>query len=410
MLQAKVLLGENEQSTLSELIVEDGVRFVEMQTASPDERPMLLVGDRLHLLDASKAHAAVSVTGRPAHFEGRGLGLTGGNINLNRGTNRLWIDGPGRMELPLDRDLEGQPLKEPGKLDVQWRRRMVFDGRTARFEDSVTAEAATGELQTETMEVQLHSAVRFADAKIDEEPQVEQILCRGGVLMESRTLDGDTPLSFERMQVVDLAINLISGATTAGGPGWLNSVRRGSDGLAAGRGTPIAATASNTKDDDKLRCLHVRFQGSITGDLHRREMTFHDQVQTTYAPVESWLAMLDAGDPEKLAPDGVVMHCDRLSVTQTVVPESDRRSLELEAVGNTVVEGNTFTARAIRMTYAEAKDLLVLEGNGRTDAELFRQQQLGGNTSKATARKILYWPKTNRLKVAGARSLELEDL
>ena len=410
LLQARVRVGEGEQTKLSELIVEDGVRFVETRTAKPDERPMLISGDRLHVIDADTPAASAIVTGRPAHFEGRGLSLTGPNINLNRGTNRLWIDGPGRMNLPVDRDLDGRPLKKPDMLNVQWRRRMAFDGRTAQFDESVTAATTDRRLQTETLEVRFERPIRFGDSKIDQEPNVEQVLCRGGVLVENRTLDSQQLVSFEKMQLVDLAVNLTSGAMTAGGPGWLNSVRRGSADLMTGRAAKtVAPAAASGEKDDTLRCLHVRFQGSITGNLHARKMTFHDQVQTTYAPVESWQAMLSTNDPDALGPDGVVMHCDRLGVTQTITPNGGRRALELEAVGNTVVEGSTFTARAIRMTYAEAKDLLVLEGDGRTDAVLFRQEQLGGPMAKAAAQKILYWPKTKRAQVVGARSLDLEN-
>ena len=86
-----------------------------------------------------------------------------------------------------------------------------------------------------------------------------------------------------------------------------------------------------------------------------------------------------------------------------------RGTIELEAQGNTVVEGVDFTARAIRMTYSQAKDLLILEGDGRTDAELFRQEQVGGKTSKAVAQKILYQPKTKQLRVEDARSFELSQ-
>ncbi|NQU21687.1 MAG: hypothetical protein HQ567_10415, partial [Candidatus Nealsonbacteria bacterium] len=57
-----------------------------------------------------------------------------------------------------------------------------------------------------------------------------------------------------------------------------------------------------------------------------------------------------------------------------------------------------------------AKGMLVLEGDGRADAELFRQQQVGGPTSKAAAQKIYYWPKIKRLKIEGARSLELNRI
>ncbi len=42
------------------------------------------------------------------------------------------------------------------------------------------------------------------------------------------------------------------------------------------------------------------------------------------------------------------------------------------------------------MTYAQAKDLIVLEGTGRIDAQLWRQVQVGSPTSHASARRILF--------------------
>jgi len=413
LLQARLMLRDDRQTGLLELTVEDGVKLLETQTAEPQQQPLSLVGDRVHLLDADKPHAALTVTGRPARFQGRGLTLTGANINLNRGTNRLWIDGAGQMNLPVRRDLEGRPLKNTASLSIQWRGRMVFDGRRAEFNDAVAATTATQYLQTDTLEVKFLRPVRFTESNPEQQPQVEQILCRGGVLMEGRTFDDRELLSLEKMQLVDLAMNLQSGAMNAGGPGWVNSVRRGSaDPTDALAGRAPAATqdpSPGEKDPRQLRCLHVEFQGSVTGNLHAREMTFHDRVRTAYAPVQSWQAMLDPDQPDGLPPDGVVMHCDRLSAVQMATPTGEGRAMEFEAYGNTVVESSTFTARAIRITYAEAKDLLVLEGDGRSDAELFRQQWIGGPTSRAAAEKIFYWPKTNRLKVAGARSLEMEN-
>jgi len=413
LLQARLMLRDDRQTGLLELTVEDGVKLLETQTAEPQQQPLSLSGERVHVLDADKPHAALTVTGRPAHFEGRGLALTGPNINLNRGTNRLWIDGAGQMNLPVRRDLEGRPLKNPGSLSIQWRGRMAFDGRRAEFDDAVAAATATEYLQTDTLEVRFLRPVRFTESNSEQQPEVEQILCRGGVLMEGRTFDGRELLSLEKMQLVDLAMNLQSGAMNAGGPGWVNSVRRGSgdptDALANRRPAGMQDPSLGEKDPRQLRCLHVEFQGSITGNLHAREMTFHDRVRTAYAPVQSWQAMLDPDQPDRLPPDGVVMHCDRLSAVQMAMPTGEGRAMEFVADGNTVVESSTFTARAIRITYAEAKDLLVLEGDGRSDAELFRQQWIGGPTSRAAAEKIFYWPKTNRLKVAGARSLELEN-
>jgi hypothetical protein len=160
-------------------------------------------------------------------------------------------------------------------------------------------------------------------------------------------------------------------------------------------------------------------------------MTFHDAVQAAYAPVDSWAATPDVNDPESLGDEGVVMQCDRLSVhemgqgpgvrgqgpgVRDQEPgagssiSNQQSSIELVADGNTKVEGNAFTARAIRMTYAESKDLLILEGDGRSDARLFVQQQIGGPTKEFVARKIFYSPKTGRFHAEGARSLQWDQL
>ena len=93
-----------------------------------------------------------------------------------------------------------------------------------------------------------------------------------------------------------------------------------------------------------------------------------------------------------------------------VSPLDNRRSMELTAAGNTIAEGRAFTARGARITYAQAKDLLVLEGDERIGAELFRQQQLGAEPAKTTARKILFWPKLEKVWIDGVRSLELSGL
>ena len=415
LLLGKVLLSGTSQANLAELTIEDGVRFVETQTSQPGQRPLLITGDRLHVTDATEPHASVVVTGKPALLEARGLSLTGTNLNLNRGTNRMWIDGAGQLGLPLDRDLDGRQLPTPTKLNVDWQDRMVFDGRRLRFETSVVAATDNQRLQTETLDVHLKHPMRFAEAEFRREPQVESIVCQGGVVMENRTRDGSELLSHERMVVDDLSINLLSGALTAAGPGRLESIRRGSGNpldlraQSARRTAPTEPQPPSEAASSGLQALDVRFQGAISGNVHYRELTFHDQVRTAYAPAESWQTRLDPADPDALGPDGVVLHCDRLRVTQMTTPLEGRTSMELEAAGNTVVEGNTFTARASRISYAEAKDLLVLEGSGRTDAELFRQERVGGATSKAAARKILYWPKTNRLNVEGARSLELSS-
>jgi hypothetical protein len=62
------------------------------------------------------------------------------------------------------------------------------------------------------------------------------------------------------------------------------------------------------------------------------------------------------------------------------------------------------------MTYCQAKDLMILEGDGRTDAELYRWEHLGSTPTYFAMRKIFFWPRSNRFKVDGARSLNLNQM
>jgi len=84
--------------------------------------------------------------------------------------------------------------------------------------------------------------------------------------------------------------------------------------------------------------------------------------------------------------------------------------MELGASGNVLVEGESFTARSARLTWSEAKDLLVFEGDGRSDAQLFRQLKAGSQPSTASAGKILYWRTLNQVDIEDARFLDLDQI
>jgi len=410
VLEAQVLMKEEGASELTDLVVTGDVCLTETRTARPDELPVVVRGERIEVVNASRSDAVVGVTGQQARFEGRGLALSGSNINLDRGSNLLWIDGAGHMDLRLDRDLDGRPLREPTSLDIDWQERMAFDGRTARFEGLVEASSRHQHLETRTLDVVLKEPIRFdQDPGSGPEPQVEEIRCQGGVFMDSRSFDEQGQTSLDRMRVGELEINLISGRTAAAGPGWMTTVRRDSPDLPGAPVGPEAvdAAASNEDDGKGLTYLNVRFQGSIDGNLRLREITFHDHVRATYGRVEFWDATLEPDNPDALGPGGVLLRCNELTVTQMPSPTGDRDALELVAEDNVQVDGETFNARAARMTYAEAKGLLILEGNGRTDAELYRQEHVGAAYDETTAQRILYWPATKRWRVEGAKSFEL---
>jgi hypothetical protein len=148
----------------------------------------------------------------------------------------------------------------------------------------------------------------------------------------------------------------------------------------------------------------------MRGNVNRRVMEFHQRVEAIWGPVAGWEDSLDAHAPGGLPPRAIAITSEVLGVGQVPpAPGQRRNSIELMAGGNVLVEGESFTARSARLSWSEAKDLLVFEGDGRSDAQLFRQMKIGAPTSSASAGKILYWRALNRIDVDDARYLDLDQ-
>ena len=441
-LDASVTLGKPAELTM--LTIAGNVRLVETKTAKPDEEPVVVEGDRIIVRDASRPYAAVIVSGtpaEPARFHGRGLGLVGASINLNRGTNRLWMDCPGTMTMPpITQDLQGQPLSNNGPMAVRWQDNMEFDGRTITFEQSVVASSENSFLHTETLTVSLDRMVDFdqtsqLDDNNGQRLEVQEVRCRGGVAMQNRRFDEKGLLSTENLSALSLNINRSSGDILAAGPGVVTMVRRGAPNLNAIGMTPMASMSGTPQtvptngpystnfgnggkqnaggDVEKLTYLNVDFQDKITGNLSDRRINFHDQVKAVYGPVDSWQSRLPSDDPDAVGENGAILNCHRLSVTAVESPYNknpnikEKQNIELEAVGNTLVESVLYTARGSRMSFDQAKDLMIFEGDGRNPAALYHQKVIGGQEEKLLAKRIMYWPESKRTYVEGAQSVEL---
>lgn len=414
-LDARVLLTENGTEP-AELMLRGQVQFSEQATGS--QRPMALTGQLVHVQDANAPNMAVTVIGSPAHVEGRGLGLTGEQINLNAETNLLWIDGAGRTDLLVDRDLEGRPAAGGTALAINWQKRMLFDGVTVRYEGQVTAGSGEHVVETNLLDVVLRKPIRFAQLGNQPEPELDQIACRGAVVLSSRASDGQgATTETRRLEVVDLQLSASSGEFRAAGPGWMKLVRMGkpnllaprtqqpqpvaSPSVAAGVAVPVAAAKPV-----ELVSLEIRFQHGLLGNLRSRELHFQQRVRAAYGAVPSWRAPIDPDRPELLGPETMLFSCEELSVLEMPGPGATR-AVELDARGNVRVESDEFTCQAPRMSYAESKGLLVLEGDGRTPAILFRQPQLGMAASGLPADRIRFWPATRQLQVDGVKAVQI---
>jgi hypothetical protein len=276
----------------------------------------------------------------------------------------------------------------------------------------VIARQAQQLVRTQVLEVVLGEPINFNGGQPNKRTEVEQISCREGVFFENPTFDQNRLVSLDRLQATELNVHRPSGQLTATGPGWVKTVRidSGKGKLGPPGQKPIAQVALQNPKAEQLIYVGVEYQASLSGNLSRREMVFESAVRTIYGPVQHWEGSLNPDKTQEWHQDGLLMTSDRLSITQLPGATPDLRTYEMEATGNTVVEGALYTARASRITYAQAKELLVIEGNGRSDAELSYQPKLGSTPSKVNARKIMFWPTANRVEVDDARMFDLNNL
>lgn len=401
-----------KQLELSEIIIEHDVRVRETATDRPGEQPLTITGKKLHVVQQSANESVVTVSGQPAHVEGRGMTLDSAAINLNRLTSSIWTDGSGQMTLLVERDPEGKQLAKAQRLEVTWQEKLEFSGRVARFRGGVIARQAQQLVRTQLLEVTLTEPINFNGGQPAGKIDVEQISCREGVFFENPSFDLNRLVSLDRMQTAELNLHRPTGQLTALGPGWVKTVRldTGKARLPGANNNPAADVPPPGGAAASLVFVGVEFQGQLSGNMARRELVFESAVRTIYGPVQHWEGSLNPDRPAEWTQDGLLMTSDRLAIVQLPGATPEQRTYEMEATGNTVVEGALYTARAARITYAQAKELLVIEGNGRSDAELMHQPRPGAASSKVNARKIMFWPNANRVEVDDARMLDLNGL
>jgi hypothetical protein len=427
---------------VEELSMEGQVRLLEQQLAelpapaAAREPSLEILGDQLQLSRATRFDARAIVCGRPARVRGQGLDLEGPLVEFDRGRGRLLVDGAGRLTLPPSAAGDGlgslrfaspsdpvvaQPADQP--MEVTWQGRLDFDGLTARFTEQVMATSAEATVRAGVIDVIFDRPFDFASETAGRpglpgagQPQLARVACGSGVQVESRSTTDDGGNSREQLFARDLVFDRLTGDVSGTGPGRLTSTRFGdapsfqSSGPTAG-GPGLTQPVAAARSAPGLTYLGVDFQRGLRGNLGRRMMEFHQRVEAIWGPVADWDDTLDAHAPGGPPAGSVTVSCDALGIAQMPeIPGQARASLELAAGGNVLVEGESFTARSARLTWSEGKDLLVFEGDGRSDAQLFRQVQVGGRPSSASAGKILFWRALNRVEVEDARFLDLDQL
>ncbi len=411
------LLQRGSDSLVEHVILEGDVRLHELQTSDPDVDPIRVRADLVQVEHANGPQARLRLVGRPVELAGRGLVLQGNNVQVNREHNLAWILGPGRLSLPPDAALQDArhasrddaPGNDRPPMTVTWTERLAFDGQSARFRGDVRlqathmlqpAEQSVLRVHGGALDVQFQPGIDLRETQPGRSVQLQSLLFPGSVFLEHTSYASGGAQAIDRLQVRELSLDQPSGRLHALGPGWGTSTRPG----ASFSETAVLGRLGAATERERFHYLRVDFEDEIAGNYRHRDLGFRGRVRALYGPVRHLGQELDPDPPGGLDNGVFLLSSQQLGVAETPSAGSDPSAIEVVADGNAMVEGRAFTARGWRISYAHAKQLLILEGDGRNDAELWRK---GSVTPDAAAQQIRFWTHNHSLQVDGGRFLDL---
>jgi hypothetical protein len=388
----------------------------EIRTPEQGQEPIRVRGEILELRRGTQPDATIDITGRPAEVASRGLSLAGGKIQVFRGDNLMRIDGPGEATVPGGEQggggrASGVRSRESGigrsepsqKMHIVWQQGFVFDGLTARFNGGVEIRTATQTALTPILEATFRERLDFQAMGGQPQADVAQVFLDGamtGVYVEGRSFDEfGEQLSREQLRARNLLIDREKGTFHATGPGWVNSVRRGSAGLPGSLGTqsptpPPQAATPNVPEP--LTSVHVAFEREIDGNLVQREVEFRQQVQTTYSPAHDFNDEIVADPLGNLGERMMLMQSDSLKIIEFIQP--DNRWFEMRATGHTRVRGSRVDIDAPVVGYSSANEMLTLEGDGRAKAQVWMHRAAGGDPNRMSGERLRYNLRTGEVQ------------
>lgn len=386
--------------------------------------------------DAARVTMLGAEPGQPpgaqlVQITGRGMKFLTAAVEIDQRQNRLWSEGPGQATILITRDLEGRATATVYPFDIRWQNGMVFDGRLAVFRGDIFGQGPDDTLRCDQLTAKLSAPIEFEalNANADQDAaDVAEIELIGQVMVDHRSRDDAGPASHERLQLDRLSINQLTGAIRGEGPGVIRSTRFVKKGdwsnfgrsatspsaIAEPRSTPSPSPGS--QNGSQLYFFRIDFDGHVVGNLYTRELAFNRRVRTVLGPVDSWEQELDANRPETLPPKSLTLECNELSANEDPVAARANRQdplahsrlgpIQLRAQGNVRIDGRNatrgrFHAQAMTTSYDQAKQVITLEGDGRTPASLYYQALPGERFDSVLARTISYSLATGLPKVDG---------
>jgi len=396
LLKSTVIVAEG-QSWIDSLTVDGPLKVFGNPTAAAPN-PWNLVGQQLQLSTNPQGQANVQVTGNPAKIAMGEAWLIGPVIRYDQTTGIIWMDQPGEFSIPttaLNRVDSGNtaPLQpSPSSLQwikaphCKWQGRLIFDGSVANIEGDIEIKGMFSpaencfwsvECVCQQMEIFLGAPINMQAPKPGT-TNLDRVVLKDSVDIRAAQNDSQgNRLSLERIVVPTLTYHLPQSQLVGFGPGWIRSWHLSSMNL----GQMASSSSVRSSPKQEIQGAHLNFHESMVAYMDRSEVVFQGKVELAAGPLPSWDHMIDINTMQRLNTDEMMLNCDLLKAYDisglgprgsSFAPST--ANWEFQSLGNVRFAGKSdegdYSGSGYRVTYSQPKDLLVLEGDGRTPAHV----------------------------------------
>jgi hypothetical protein len=360
--------------------------------------PWHIEGDQLKLASNSIGQVDMQIEGRPARVVMADGALEGPVIRLDQQHNLVWMDQPGEFTLPISAlnrsGTSASTLQWSKPPHCTWAGRLLFDGSIIHIEGDIQLDGVVRRpdqlwmLQgfCQRLDVTLSEPVDLRQsnsAGSTAPPTVERIVLQDNVDLRMAQTDllGNRQ-SLERIVVPMLTYQVVEQLLEGAGPGWINSKFLGEKRTETSNPS-IRLSSVADPNRIQLQGAHLSFRDNLVAFVERSEVVFSGKVELASGPLKNWDDTINLAKLTQLAVDQMLLNCDQLKVydtrglssTASLLPAGQAvGSYNFQALGNVVFEGRAetdyYSGNGYRLTYEQAKDQLIIVGDGRTPALL----------------------------------------
>jgi hypothetical protein len=354
-----------------------------------------MTGHRLTMTNAGANKQVVTLLGmpsqggrtaEPAHVRAGETHVEGQQIDVDRATSVVQIQGRSLLQWPVDKDFLGAKLTEPLLLNIECSDGMTFDGEQAEFLKQVRVSLQESRMYCEELTATLSQPLDLSAPNRNAKPTIRDIECRDLVRIHVHEFEESQLVRYLDAQLGRFTVNMESGDFTGEGPGEVDQWQKG--GVNLDIVPPPAAMANRGAESTELpwSYMHLDFAGGATGNLRQKFGVISRRVKAIYAPVEKVKTPFSQKDLSLTAPTAeraACLKCDNLKVQMTeekvettgLDGKATKLFATLEAEGGASLEGHAVHANAHKMSYEEWKGLLTLSGRGNEKASVYFESE-----------------------------------